>query len=177
MRNLYHILHLTPSCTSTDVKRAFRKLAHKYHPDHNASAEAAQLFNQIMEAYTILSNDALRTKYDALLTTKTIPVANAIKTDVHYKKYGTIGKFKNANPNYVVPARNYPNWARLERTGFYFMLGISIYGVGYSFMRMNSANNKTEFDAALNSLVGALFFAGLFLYCWFYIMSLNKKNK
>jgi hypothetical protein len=177
MRNLYHILHLTPSCTSTDVKRAFRKLAHKYHPDHNASAEAAQLFNQIMEAYSVLSNDKLRAKYDALLTTKTTSAPIDLpKTDVYYKKYGTIGKFKNANPNYVVPTRKYPNWVRLERTGFYFMLGISIYGIGYSFVRMNNASNKTEFEAALNGLVGALFFAGLFLYCWFYVMSLNKKE-
>lgn len=178
MRNLYHILHLKPNCTTTDVKREFRKLAHKYHPDRNAAPEAVVLFSQIMDAYSILSNDKLRAKYDALLNNNLASnsVKNMPKTDDFYKKYGTIAKFKYTNPNYVVPIRKHPNLLVLERIGFYFMLGISIYGVTYTFMQLNLATNKTEFEIALNGLVGALFFAGIFLYCWFYVMSLNKKK-
>lgn len=52
MKNPYEVLGLEDNADEESVKKAFRKLAHKYHPDKNAgSAEAAEKFKEINEAY------------------------------------------------------------------------------------------------------------------------------
>lgn len=63
-RDYYEILGLDSSATSEDIKKAYRELAKKYHPDINKSATSEELFKLITEAYDVLSDDALRKKYD-----------------------------------------------------------------------------------------------------------------
>lgn len=63
-RDYYEILGLDSSATPEDIKRAYRELAKKYHPDINKSATSEELFKLITEAYDVLSDDALRRKYD-----------------------------------------------------------------------------------------------------------------
>ena len=46
------------------IKTAFHKLAMKYHPDRNKSAEAEERFKEIAKAYSILSDPAKRKQYD-----------------------------------------------------------------------------------------------------------------
>ena len=60
----YEILGLPRDCTPEDVKRAFRRLALKYHPDHNKEENATEKFKEINEAYQVLSDPQLRAKYD-----------------------------------------------------------------------------------------------------------------
>ncbi|MFL9844241.1 DnaJ C-terminal domain-containing protein [Flavobacterium rhizosphaerae] len=61
----YEILGLTKSATESDIKKAYRKLARKYHPDLNPNdKEAEQKFKQINEANEVLSNAENRKKYD-----------------------------------------------------------------------------------------------------------------
>jgi curved DNA-binding protein len=63
--NYYTILGVNKSATKDELKKAFRKLAMKYHPDKNIDDKAAEeKFKKINEAYAVLSNDEKRGKYD-----------------------------------------------------------------------------------------------------------------
>nr|CAD7571459.1 unnamed protein product [Timema californicum] len=63
-RNFYEILGVKKTATDRDIKKAFRKLAVKYHPDKNKSKEAEEKFKEIAEAYEILSDSNKRKQYD-----------------------------------------------------------------------------------------------------------------
>ncbi|MBC8465106.1 MAG: molecular chaperone DnaJ [Parcubacteria group bacterium] len=61
-KDYYDILGVTKSASKDDIKKAFRKLAHKYHPDKKEGDEGK--FKEVNEAYQILSNDTKRREYD-----------------------------------------------------------------------------------------------------------------
>lgn len=61
----YNLLQVEATASSLEIKKAYRKLAIKYHPDKNPNnEEAAETFKQISEAYQVLMDDNLRVKYD-----------------------------------------------------------------------------------------------------------------
>lgn len=61
----YKLLELDKSATQADIKKAYRRLARKYHPDLNPNdKEAQQKFQQINEAHEVLSDAEKRKKYD-----------------------------------------------------------------------------------------------------------------
>jgi curved DNA-binding protein len=61
----YSILGVSKNATNDEIKKAYRKLAVKYHPDKNAGKkEAEEKFKQINEAYEVLSDAEKRKKYD-----------------------------------------------------------------------------------------------------------------
>jgi len=63
-KSLYDTLGVSQSATADEVKKAYRKLARKYHPDINKSPEAEEKFKEINAAYEILSDTDKREKYD-----------------------------------------------------------------------------------------------------------------
>ncbi|GGE21310.1 molecular chaperone DnaJ [Psychroflexus salis] len=64
-RDYYEVLGVSKNATATEIKKAYRKLAIKYHPDKNPdNAEAEAKFKQAAEAYEILSNPQKKAKYD-----------------------------------------------------------------------------------------------------------------
>jgi len=64
-RDFYKILGVSKTTTKKDIKRAYRKLAMKYHPDKNPDdASAADKFKEIGEAYETLADDEKRQTYD-----------------------------------------------------------------------------------------------------------------
>lgn len=65
MNTHYKVLGLVPTASPDEIKRAFRKLAFKYHPDRNESPTAAARIREIYQAYTILINPTTRADYDS----------------------------------------------------------------------------------------------------------------
>ncbi len=63
-QDYYDILGVAKDADKKQIKRAYRKLALKYHPDKNPSKEAEEKFKEISEAYAVLSDDEKRQMYD-----------------------------------------------------------------------------------------------------------------
>jgi len=64
-RDYYEVLGVAKDASAADIKKAYRKLALKYHPDKNpGDKEAEEKFKEAAEAYDVLSNDDKRAKYD-----------------------------------------------------------------------------------------------------------------
>ena len=64
-RDYYEVLGVDKSATADDIKRAYRKLAVKYHPDKNpGNKEAEEKFKEAAEAYSVLSDSDKKMKYD-----------------------------------------------------------------------------------------------------------------
>ena len=65
MSNYYEILGVSKNATADEIKKAYRTLAFKYHPDRNqGNAEAEEKFKQISAAYDVLGDEAKRRQYD-----------------------------------------------------------------------------------------------------------------
>ncbi|XP_055970099.1 dnaJ homolog subfamily B member 14 [Sorex fumeus] len=63
-RNYYEVLGVTKDAGEEDLKRAYRKLALKFHPDKNHAPGATDAFKKIGNAYAVLSNPEKRKQYD-----------------------------------------------------------------------------------------------------------------
>lgn len=63
-RDYYEILGIPRNASDEEIKKAFRRLAFKYHPDHNNESEAEEKFKELSEAYEVLSDAKKRASYD-----------------------------------------------------------------------------------------------------------------
>src|SRR5690349_3915050 len=64
-RDYYEILSVERTADGEEIKRSYRRLAMKYHPDRNpGDAEAEAKFKECAEAYEVLSDDGKRKRYD-----------------------------------------------------------------------------------------------------------------
>src|SRR5882724_1777612 len=66
-RDYYEVLSVSRTADGEEIKRSYRRLAMKYHPDRNqggAAAEAEIKFKECSEAYEVLSDPAKRQRYD-----------------------------------------------------------------------------------------------------------------
>lgn len=71
-KNYYQILGLPPTCNDEEIKRAYRKLAMKFHPDKNSNDKYfEERFKELQEAYDVLSDTTKRNEYDLRFASST----------------------------------------------------------------------------------------------------------
>lgn len=63
-KDYYAVLGISKDASENDIKKAYRKMALKYHPDKNKSSGAEERFKEIAEAYEVLSDPKKRSTYD-----------------------------------------------------------------------------------------------------------------
>ena len=63
-RDYYEVLEVPKDSSKQDIKKAYRKLALKYHPDRNKSPDSEEKFKEISEAYAVLSDSEKRNQYN-----------------------------------------------------------------------------------------------------------------
>lgn len=64
MENLYAILGVAPNASDEEIKKVYRSLAMRYHPDRNDAPGAEARFKAVTKAYEILSDAARRDEYN-----------------------------------------------------------------------------------------------------------------
>ncbi len=64
--DLYDVLGVARTASRETIKEAYRRLAVRYHPDRNKSPDAEEKFQEVSQAYLVLSDAEKRTLYDAL---------------------------------------------------------------------------------------------------------------
>jgi curved DNA-binding protein len=95
MRNYYQILGVTSAASHNEIRRAYRVLARRYHPDLNpGNSKSEDLFKDISKAYSTLSDDLLRQKYDNEIGLKP---KDKQKTASHKKQSSDKSKFNAIN--------------------------------------------------------------------------------
>lgn len=69
MKNYYEVLGISKTASADEIKKAYRNLAFKYHPDRNSGDKVAEeKFKEINEAYDVLSDEKKRADYDSFGT-------------------------------------------------------------------------------------------------------------
>ena len=101
-KDFYAILKIPPRASAKDIKAAYRKLALKYHPDHNPGNKSAEnQFKKILEAYEYLSDPIRKQNYDAQFkpsrkkaakkkASKKATTSTAKKTNLRYNVFVTL---------------------------------------------------------------------------------------
>ena len=72
MENLYNILGVAPTATAEEIKKSYRSLAMRYHPDRATHPGAEIRFNAIKTAYELLSDPKKRAEYNQSLNNRII---------------------------------------------------------------------------------------------------------
>ncbi|MES2015667.1 MAG: DnaJ domain-containing protein [Pseudomonadota bacterium] len=77
MENLYNVLGVAPNASDDEIKKIYRSLAMRYHPDRNDAPGAEVRFKSITKAYEILSDPAKRDEYNQSVNHRIILDAEA----------------------------------------------------------------------------------------------------
>lgn len=77
----FEILEIGSDATISEIKRAYRKLVFKYHPDHNAGKEVRKKFRKIIKAYKILSDPVKKEAYEKGVRTAVTDKPFTVLTD------------------------------------------------------------------------------------------------
>ncbi len=121
MKDYYQILGVSRNASKEEIKKAYRKLAHKYHPDKSGGDE--KKFKEINEAYQVLSDETKKSQYD---------------------QYGTVFENQGSSPG-GGQGFNYQNWGDFGG-GFDFDMGDigDIFEEAFGFSSPGRAGDKRK---------------------------------
>jgi DnaJ-class molecular chaperone len=83
-RGYYAILGVSEKASYPEIKRTYRRLARKYHPDRNSSAFAEDMIKKINTAFEVLSDETKRTQYDRMEFDSAPAPESAPQPEPHY---------------------------------------------------------------------------------------------
>ncbi|MFM2089283.1 MAG: hypothetical protein RLZZ237_4152 [Pseudomonadota bacterium] len=77
MENLYNVLGVAPNASDDEIKKIYRSLAMRFHPDRNQAPGAEARFKSVTKAYEILADPVKRAEYDQSVNHRIIIDADA----------------------------------------------------------------------------------------------------
>lgn len=151
MKNYYEILGISKTATADEIKKAYRNLAFKYHPDRNSGDKVAEeKFKEINEAYDVLSDEKKRADYDSFGTSNS--------------RYSGTNNSYNRNNDFT-NEETFWNWFNGNTSNSY---GSNNSYRNYYYQSTNSYNKKEDYVSKKSLFKTLLYkilqvFVGLFL--------------
>lgn len=105
----YEILGIARNANADDIKKAYHKLALKYHPDKNRASNAGDRFRQVNEAYEVLKDKHKRDIYDRFDLTQEGPRSESHSRSYHQKRPKRDEKFFRGSSATVDERQRYQN--------------------------------------------------------------------
>ncbi|MFA5024032.1 MAG: DnaJ C-terminal domain-containing protein [Patescibacteria group bacterium] len=129
--NPYEVLGIQKTASEQEIKKAFRELAFKYHPDRNKDPGAEDKFKEVSSAYEILNNPETRKMYDNFGTTSSRDIPND-----NYDPFADLKKYAN-HPGFA-------DWFGSEKTNNHQTRGQDVVkNITIDFMEAVLGANKT----------------------------------
>ena len=171
MEDLYATLGLTKSATADEIKKAYRNLAFKYHPDRNpGDASAEEKFKQINAAYSVLGDETKRRQYDAYGSTDTSDAYRSYKTQQQERYYDWTGQ-----TGYGYGGRGDPFWEFFngQNADNYTQNSQNHYTYTYTSRNTEKPTRSDAMGQVARGLGQALLgFAGMFFLRWVFPINL-----
>ena len=151
MKNYYEVLGISKTASADEIKKAYRNLAFKYHPDRNSGDKVAEeKFIEINEAYDVLSDEKKRADYDSFGTSNS--------------RYSGTNNSYNRNNDFT-NEETFWNWFNGNTTNSY---GNNNTYRNYYYQSTNSYNKKEDYVSKKSLFKTLLYkilqvFVGLFL--------------
>lgn len=131
MKNYYEILGVTDKAELLEIKKAYRKLAVKYHPDKNSDSDAEEKFKEINRAYETLSDPEKRAQYDR---------SQAKTTDVSSDFFGNFRDFSmNSRQNFEYLTVKLTKTATIKE-----LFEGKVFDINYVITKTSASSSKTE---------------------------------
>lgn len=90
----YRLLGVAPDATTHEIRRAYRRLARRHHPDHNPHPSGPERFIALARAYATLNDPEQRAHYDQTLlrgsTPDRRPITRGVRADQHTVRHGIL---------------------------------------------------------------------------------------
>ncbi len=129
MEDLYELLEVKRDATQDEIKKSYRKLAHKYHPDANpGNKEAEEKFKKINAAYSVLSDAQKRAQYDNFGTVGNNGAGGFNFGDINLNDiFGDIfGGFGGFNVNFSGQSHSHSHSSRVDGADLEMVVNISL---------------------------------------------------